>query len=271
MTFDGSQSDYFGPAMQTPGSTVLTLSDEGGSGEHAACASVLDGAGSGQYRRVIGWSKGGAAHNQTITLDLPLRTPVDETSLIQLGTCHMQMIFYDNYYADGGAVQVIGDGQDIIVADTRFERTEGLYAWGRSSSHNGFGANVRVQFIGNTVIEGNHLWNYNGSYPYGYQPPGPASKTAEPYWMGVPGGGQYGSQFQGAINHNIVLQRNVFRSNAGIAFLSNTLNGLIEGNTIVNSSVGINITALLLQPGHPFNGQNVVKHVTVVNNDVHVS
>ena len=26
-------------------------------------------------------------------------------------------------------------------------------------------------------------WNYNGSYPYGYQPLGPASKTAEPFWM----------------------------------------------------------------------------------------
>lgn len=26
-------------------------------------------------------------------------------------------------------------------------------------------------------------WNYNGTYPYGYEPLGPASKTAEPFWM----------------------------------------------------------------------------------------
>ena len=54
---------------------------------------------------------------------------------------------------------MIGDGQDIIVSETRFERTEGLYMWGRSASK-GYSANTRVQFLGNTVIEGNHLWNY---------------------------------------------------------------------------------------------------------------
>jgi hypothetical protein len=97
--------------------------------------------------------------------DRPLVTDLDETSLIQLGTCHMMLLFHANYYADGGAVQMIGDGQDIIVSETGFERTEGLYAWGRSSSR-GFGPTCRVQFLGNTIIEGNHLWNYNGSYPY---------------------------------------------------------------------------------------------------------
>ena len=73
----------------------------------------------------------------------------------------------------------VAAAQDIIVSETRFERTEGLYAWGRSSK-GGYSPNNRVQFLGNTVVEGNHLWNYNGSYPYGYQPLGPASKTAEP-------------------------------------------------------------------------------------------
>ena len=96
---------------------------------------------------------------------------------------------------------MIGDGMDIIVSETRFERTEGLYMWGRSGS-GGYSPNCRVQFLDNSVLEGNHLWNYNGSYPYGYEPLGPASKTAEPFWMGVPGGGQGpGCPFQGAINH----------------------------------------------------------------------
>jgi hypothetical protein len=100
-------------------------------------------------------------------------------------------------------------------------------------------------------------WNYNGSYPYGYQPLGPASKTAEPFWMasdqfsiaflvrgltnsrhlrvlipvqGVPGGGQGpGCPFQGAINHNLVFRNNRFLSNAGLLIAGNTLNGLVEG------------------------------------------
>ena len=86
---------YFGPATQQ--GKTLTLSNEGGTGEHAACVSVLDGSGSGQYRRIIGWQKGAPSHNQTITLDLPFETSIDETSLVQLGTCHMMMIFHDNY------------------------------------------------------------------------------------------------------------------------------------------------------------------------------
>lgn len=321
MTFDGSQALYFGPATQQgPGSATLILSDDvHGSGEHAACATVLDGAGAGQYRRVVGWTKGsprprscssspqpckakgrtfcptlneknqcqhppkpcppcpkvpppssGPNHNQTITLDKPFTTALDSTSMIQLGTCHMMLLFHDNYYADGGAVQMIGDGMDIIVSETRFERTEGLYMWGRSGS-GGYSPNCRVQFLENTVLEGNHLWNYNGSYPYGYEPLGPASKTAEPFWMGVPGGGQGpGCPFQGAINHNLVFRSNKFLSNAGLIIAGNTLNGLIEGNVIVNSSVGINVTAPLRDPTSPFDGQNVVKHVLVTNNNVTV-
>ncbi len=95
----------------------------------------------------------------------------------------------------------------------------------------------------------------NGSYPYGYQPLGPASKTAEPFWMGVPGGGQGpGCPFQGAINHNLVFRKNKFLSNAGLLIAGNTLNGLVEGNTIVNSSVGINTTAPFVDPNSALNG-----------------
>jgi hypothetical protein len=143
-----------------PGSSTVTLTGASGTGEHAACATVLDGTGSGQYRKVVGWARGtpragacasspvpckehgrtfcptlkakdqcdrppqqcppcpeapppppGPPHNQTITLDRPFATALDATSMVQLGTCHMMLLFHDNYYADGGAVQMIGDGQ----------------------------------------------------------------------------------------------------------------------------------------------------------------
>ena len=114
MTFDGSQGVYFGPATMDAGSATVSLSNSAGSGEHAACATVLDGAGAGQYRKIVGWSKGTNQTNQTITLDKPFATPVDETSTIQLGTCHMMILMHDNYYADGGAVQMIGDGECLF-------------------------------------------------------------------------------------------------------------------------------------------------------------
>ena len=48
-------------------------------------------------------------------------------------------------------------GQDIIVSETKFERTEGLYAWGRGVGKDNFSPNCRVQFLDNTVVEGNPL------------------------------------------------------------------------------------------------------------------
>ena len=115
MTFDGSQGVYFGPATMVAGSAKVVLSNTAGSGEHAACATVLDGPGAGQYRKIIDWSKGSNATNQTITLDKPFVTPVDGSSTIQLGTCHMMILMHDNYYADGGAVQMIGDGEGLFL------------------------------------------------------------------------------------------------------------------------------------------------------------
>ena len=76
---------------------------------------MLDGAGAGQYRKIVGWSKGSNVTNQTITLDTPFATPVDGSSTIQLGTCHMMILMHDNYYADGGAVQMIGDGEALSL------------------------------------------------------------------------------------------------------------------------------------------------------------
>ena len=94
-------------------------------------------------------------------------------------------------------------------AEHTFERVEGLLSWGRTYGGNAYAPNTHVEFVRNVFVEGNHLWNYNGSYPYGYEPLGPASKTAEPFWMGVLGGGQGpGCPFQGAINHNLVFRSN---------------------------------------------------------------
>ena len=55
MTFDGSQGVYFGPATMVAGSAKVVLSNTAGSGEHAVCATVLDGPGAGQYRKIIDW------------------------------------------------------------------------------------------------------------------------------------------------------------------------------------------------------------------------
>lgn len=66
-----------------------------------------------------------------------------------------------------------------------------------------------------------------------------------------------------------MFRNNKFLSNAGILIAGNTLNGLVEGNLIVNSSVGINTSAPLVDPSNPdWNGKNVVQHVLVTTNNV---
>ena len=53
------------------------------------------------------------------------------------------------------------------MARHRFVRAEALLSWGRATSSAGhvYAPNLRVQFTENTVVEGNHLWNWNGSCP----------------------------------------------------------------------------------------------------------
>ena len=73
------------------------------------------------------------------------------------------------------AFQFYANVFDGVVARHRFVRSEGLLAWGRATPSAGhvYAPNLRVQFVENTVAEGNHLWNWNGSYPY------PHPKTVE--------------------------------------------------------------------------------------------
>ena len=56
---------------------------------------------------------------------------------------------------------------DGVVARHRFVRAEALLSWGRATSSAGhvYAPNLRIQFTENTVVEGNHLWNWNGSCP----------------------------------------------------------------------------------------------------------
>lgn len=149
---------------------------------------------------------------------------------------------------------------DVIVSAHRFERTEGLFAWGRSGKeydpnlqtptmtlamityhetldtrsnavvlgfydHDAGGGavyapNLRIQLLDNVVLEGNHLWNWNATYPY------PHPKTIEPYWMGALGSDQdvqpcvpypHGAKnckagsaqgYQGPLNHCVVVRNN---------------------------------------------------------------
>ena len=128
--------------------------------------------------------------------------------MLQVGPFKGEIIFHRNRYEDGGAFQLYANAADIIVSQHRFARTEGLLSWGRFNGNVGsatnsvkprtpltlnpnatqytcrphtyrYCPNLRVQFVDNVVEEGNHMWNWNATYPY------PHPKTIEPYWIGI--------------------------------------------------------------------------------------
>ena len=72
---------------------------------------------------------------------------------------------------------------DIVVSAHKFARVEALLSWGRASPP-AYCPNMKIQFVDNTFTEGNHMWNWNATYPY------PHPKTAEPYLIGVLGSDQ---------------------------------------------------------------------------------
>ena len=111
---------------------------------------------------------------------------------------------------------------DIVVSAHKFARVEALLSWGRASPP-AYCPNMKIQFVDNTFTEGNHMWNWNATYPY------PHPKTAEPYLIGVLGSDQdvqpcmpypHGAcdsskpnpsrpaPYQGPINHLVVIKRN---------------------------------------------------------------
>merc|ERR1712014_548966 len=106
---------------------------------------------------------------------------------------------------------------------------------GRASGGAVYCPNIRVQFLDNVVEEGNHVWNYNGSYPY------PHPKTVEPYSIGCLASDQddASTAYQGALNNLVVIKRNHIQNNGGILVTGHTTNVLVENNAITNSSVSV--------------------------------
>ena len=283
MTFDPVYGAYFGPVVvggDSHTSLQLAAGDSGGNGGMSngylgGTVSVLAGTGAGQYRRIVtppefgsssstvnssedsGTGAGtgtGTAPDLTVEIERPFTTPLDSTSLIQVGPFKGRFIFHNNRYEDGGGFQTYGNAHDVIISKHKFARTENLVSWGRGNGPSVYSPNLRIQFLDNTIEEGNHLWNWNATYPY------PHPKTIEPYSMGVLGSDQdpqpcmpypHGNKgpcpapttarFQGSINHHIIFRRNAIENNGGVVVRGHTQNVIVEGTVITNSSVGIHV------------------------------
>ena len=85
-------------------------------GDLGGAVTVMAGTGAGQYRRLVT-----ASH--TPVIDQPFDTPIDSTSVIQIGPFRGRTIFYHNRYEDGGDWQLYGNAHDWIVSQQHMQRT----------------------------------------------------------------------------------------------------------------------------------------------------
>eukprot|EP00041_Stephanoeca_diplocostata_P029767 m.886641 g.886641 ORF g.886641 m.886641 type:complete len:955 (-) comp23627_c0_seq5:567-3431(-) len=194
---------------------------------------------------------------EIFSVDIPFTVPLDSTSRIAIFPYVGHIAFIANNYSDGGEVQFYAEALGCVAAENRFTRTGGLSVWARG--FHGADANLRQQFIDNTVVEGNHVWNYNtkpndpGEFPYF---PG-GSKTLEPWFFGALTNGQGmpidpfigPTGFMGAFDRFIVMRGNRVASNGGIVIKGTSANVLVEDNVIANSDVGIHVNYTTTQGG----------------------
>ena len=106
MTFDPVYGDYNGPATVAADGVTLSVSALGNGSISDVNAlggmvSVLAGTGSGQSRRSVG-----RVGTTSLRLDAPFETPLDASSVVQLGPYKGRMLFHRNRYQDGGAFQL---------------------------------------------------------------------------------------------------------------------------------------------------------------------
>ena len=104
----------------TPGTTLVFINTTSGkpskshthpdAGDLGGAVTVLAGTGAGQYRRLVT-----ASH--TPKIDKPFDTPIDTTSVIQIGPFRGRTIFTHNRYEDGGDWQLYGNAHDWIVSN----------------------------------------------------------------------------------------------------------------------------------------------------------
>jgi hypothetical protein len=252
----------------SPGTAAPMANSDAASGAGPAVGALVLNGGGGRVATMQGdrWclgvsaaGGGGGGDLHAWTLDAPFSVDLDNSSQVTILPYIGQIAFNGNVYSDGGEVQFYAQALGVVAAENRFERTGGLSAWARGYS--GKDANLRNSFIDNTVVEGNHAWNYNtlpnpktdpNMYPYF---PG-GSKTIEPWWFGSltneqgpPIDPTPGTGFTGAFNRFIIFRGNQVASNGGLVVRGTSANVLVENNGVARSHVGIHVNYTTTQGG----------------------
>ncbi|HVW62659.1 MAG TPA: glycosyl hydrolase family 28-related protein [Puia sp.] len=110
---------------------------------------IIEGKGAGQYRRIVHHTL------DSIILDQPFLVDPDASSTISITTIRKNLFFIDNEASDGGAYQLYGSAQNVVIAGLKLLRCNGVVSRG-SFLYHGKQPNWYVEIVGCTLREGNY-------------------------------------------------------------------------------------------------------------------
>ena len=131
---------------------------------------MLQGTSTGACRRIVsGLSPTTECNATTIShglcpethfsFDRPFPSPLDGKSLVSIMPFVGHMAFNGNDYSDGGEVQFYATALECVASENKLTRTGGRSAWAREDEGKVWNPNLRMTFLDNEIVEGNHVWN----------------------------------------------------------------------------------------------------------------
>jgi len=258
---------YTGYLAAVEGKTLVLASPALPGASAGWAVNVLDGDGAGQYGRVVSVS----ADKLRLTMDrhfkglslwttapapVPQHAPWNGSvipqgrrqSLVHLQPFRGRTLFFRNFIADTGVLQMYGQAFEVIIAEHYHERTDGIVSYGvTESAHNpfvncsmstscSFGANLMLQFLDITFAESNHMWIWAD-----------ASTTScyNEYSFLAVQANRLGAWWDGSLARNLIYRRNRVVGYGGFAINGLAVDALLESNEVLNftKSIFVNETS----------------------------
>ena len=222
-TFDATGGAYMGKIANADGKNLTLASDpvfkrysKEANDWRNTVVCILDGKGSGQYRRVISHS------GRKWEMDQPWLVAPDTSSVISIIPFRGHTLIVNNTFEDGGAVQFYGTSIENIVSNNKGTRMSGFLVWGQEQRGWGWQPSWYNQILNNEITDGH---NYRHQLTR----------------IGVSGtfSDAHQGNYDGPLSKCIVIRQNTIRSNGLISVTGQSADVLVEKNLVSNSEFGI--------------------------------
>lgn len=225
MTFDAAGAAYMGRLAEVKATKLVLAADpvvkryetNPPASWRGAAVCILDGKGAGQYRRVA------ANEGRQWEIDRPFTIEPDATSLITIVPFRGRVIYVDNEFVDGGAIQLYGIAMDCIFSHNRGARIDGFATWGKEAKGWSWQPSWFFQILDCRITEGNGYGGRRSQFLT------QSSVTANH------------DQYRGPLNRCVIFRRNVIDSNGDIAIGGATSDVIVEQCAVSASDNGIEV------------------------------